>query len=173
MAKGHLLDENGTYWDNSQEDKDRGYAWKLFCFNANWCVNGSRTQLAIHCSLFLRFAGRSTGRFWLRYQVVDAAHWAKRPLLGKAELQKIVGIIQPVTAMDRDMVDTLAEASSQHQADTWLPALTNVYEASKEALQASLSKLGSRIHIVGQEIASPSKGQIYIRVWILIKEIVC
>ena len=32
IAKGHLLDENGTYWDNSQEDKDRGYAWKLFCF---------------------------------------------------------------------------------------------------------------------------------------------
>jgi hypothetical protein len=35
IAKGHLQDENGTYWDNSQDDKNRGYAWKLFCFNAN------------------------------------------------------------------------------------------------------------------------------------------
>lgn len=35
IAKGHLQDENSTYWDNSQEDKDRGYAWKLFCFNAD------------------------------------------------------------------------------------------------------------------------------------------
>ena len=35
IAKGHLQDENGTYWDNSQDDKDSGYALKLFCFNAN------------------------------------------------------------------------------------------------------------------------------------------
>ena len=35
IAKGHLLDENSTYWENSQEDKDRGYAWKLFCFSAD------------------------------------------------------------------------------------------------------------------------------------------
>lgn len=35
IAKGHLQDENSTYWDNSQEDKSRGYAWKLFCFNAD------------------------------------------------------------------------------------------------------------------------------------------
>jgi len=35
IAKGHLIDENETYYDNSQEDKDRGVAWKLFCFNAN------------------------------------------------------------------------------------------------------------------------------------------
>ena len=34
-AKGHLLDENSTYWENNQEDKDRGYAWKLFCFSAD------------------------------------------------------------------------------------------------------------------------------------------
>ena len=35
IAKGHLIDENSTYYDNSREDKDRGYAWKLFCFNAD------------------------------------------------------------------------------------------------------------------------------------------
>ena len=35
IAKGHLQDENGTYWDNSEADKNRGYAWKLFCFNAD------------------------------------------------------------------------------------------------------------------------------------------
>ncbi len=35
IAKGHLQDENTTYWDNSQEDKDRGYAWKLFCFHVD------------------------------------------------------------------------------------------------------------------------------------------
>jgi hypothetical protein len=35
IAKGHLQDEKGTYWDNSREDKERGYAWKLFCFNAD------------------------------------------------------------------------------------------------------------------------------------------
>ena len=34
-AKGRLLDENSVYWDNSQEDKNRGYAKKLFCFNAD------------------------------------------------------------------------------------------------------------------------------------------
>ena len=34
IAKGHLLDENDAYWDNSQEDKDRGFAWELFCFAA-------------------------------------------------------------------------------------------------------------------------------------------
>jgi len=32
IAQGHLLDENDAYWDNSQQDKDRGYAWELFCF---------------------------------------------------------------------------------------------------------------------------------------------
>jgi hypothetical protein len=37
----------------------------------------------------------------------------------------------------------------------------------------TLRGTGVRIHIVGQEIASPPKGQIYIRVLILIKEIVC
>ena len=35
IAKRILINQNGTYWDNSQEDKDRGYAWKLFCFNAD------------------------------------------------------------------------------------------------------------------------------------------
>ena len=35
IAKGHLLDEYSIYWDNTQEDKDRGYAKKLFCFNAD------------------------------------------------------------------------------------------------------------------------------------------
>ena len=35
IAKGHLQDEDTLYWDNSQADKDRGYAWKLFCFNAD------------------------------------------------------------------------------------------------------------------------------------------
>ncbi len=35
IAKGHLQDQNTTYWDNSQEDKDRGYAWKLFCFDVD------------------------------------------------------------------------------------------------------------------------------------------
>ncbi len=34
IAKGLLLDEDPLYWDNSQEDKDRGYALKLFCFAA-------------------------------------------------------------------------------------------------------------------------------------------
>ena len=34
IAKGLLLDEDPLYWDNSQEDKDRGYAVKLFCFAA-------------------------------------------------------------------------------------------------------------------------------------------
>ncbi len=35
IAKGHLLDEDRIYWENSQEDKNRGYAVKLFCFNAD------------------------------------------------------------------------------------------------------------------------------------------
>ena len=35
IAKGHLQDEDTLYWDNSQADRDRGYAWKLFCFNAD------------------------------------------------------------------------------------------------------------------------------------------
>ncbi len=34
IAKGHLQDTDTLYWDNSQEDKDRGYALKLFCFAA-------------------------------------------------------------------------------------------------------------------------------------------
>ncbi len=35
IAKGLLLDEDPVYWDNTQEDRDRGYALKLFCFEAN------------------------------------------------------------------------------------------------------------------------------------------
>ena len=35
IAKGHLLDEYSIYWDNTQEDKNRGHAIKLFCFNAD------------------------------------------------------------------------------------------------------------------------------------------
>ena len=35
IAKRILIGQNGTYWDNSQDNKDRGYAWKLFCFNAD------------------------------------------------------------------------------------------------------------------------------------------
>ncbi len=34
IAKGHLQDTDPVYWDNSQEDKDSGYALKLFCFAA-------------------------------------------------------------------------------------------------------------------------------------------
>ena len=35
IAKGHLLDEYSVYWDNTEEDKLRGHAIKLFCFNAD------------------------------------------------------------------------------------------------------------------------------------------
>ncbi|MCH7833669.1 MAG: hypothetical protein IH911_01095 [Proteobacteria bacterium] len=35
IAKGLLLDEDPVYWDNTQEDRDRGYALKLFCFEAS------------------------------------------------------------------------------------------------------------------------------------------
>jgi hypothetical protein len=35
IAKGHLQDEKEIYWDNSQEDKDRHWAHKLFCFEAD------------------------------------------------------------------------------------------------------------------------------------------
>lgn len=35
IAKRILVSESSTYWDNSKEDRDRGYAWKLFCFNAD------------------------------------------------------------------------------------------------------------------------------------------
>lgn len=34
IAKGHLLDQDSLYWDDSDEDRQRGYALKLFCFNA-------------------------------------------------------------------------------------------------------------------------------------------
>jgi hypothetical protein len=35
VAKRILISQNGTYWDDSQPDRNRGYAWKLFCFNAD------------------------------------------------------------------------------------------------------------------------------------------
>ena len=35
IAKGLLLDSDPLYWDNTQEDTDRGYALKLFCFEAS------------------------------------------------------------------------------------------------------------------------------------------
>lgn len=35
IAKGHLQDENGYYLDHSDEDKNRRWAQKLFCFTAD------------------------------------------------------------------------------------------------------------------------------------------
>jgi len=35
IAKGLLLDSDPVYFDNTQEDKDRGYALDLFCFEAS------------------------------------------------------------------------------------------------------------------------------------------
>jgi hypothetical protein len=40
----------------------------------------------------------------------------ERPLLGKADLQIIIGISQREAAMNTDLVGTLAEAGSQCQA---------------------------------------------------------